>query len=105
LHETSREHDPATGEIEVFDDPDGRGPYGIAATPAGDIWYASLACFSAPAVCSWTSTDRFVPCSLKGWLHRLHRISSMLSEAIAHQFRSRSMPFRTHSVSFDTPEP
>ena len=35
--------DPAEGEIEVFDDPDGRGPYGITATPAGDIWYASLA--------------------------------------------------------------
>lgn len=35
--------DPATGEIAVFDDPDGRGPYGIAATPAGDVWYASLA--------------------------------------------------------------
>jgi virginiamycin B lyase len=35
--------DPETGEIAVFDDPDGRGPYGIAATPGGDIWYASLA--------------------------------------------------------------
>jgi virginiamycin B lyase len=35
--------DPTTGEVAVFDDPDGRGPYGIAATPGGDIWYASLA--------------------------------------------------------------
>jgi virginiamycin B lyase len=35
--------DPTSGEMAVFDDPDGRGPYGIAATPAGDIWYASLA--------------------------------------------------------------
>ncbi|HSL32347.1 MAG TPA: hypothetical protein VK871_01785 [Candidatus Limnocylindrales bacterium] len=35
--------DPVTGEIDVFDAPDGRGPYGIAATPAGDVWYASLA--------------------------------------------------------------
>jgi virginiamycin B lyase len=35
--------DPATGTIVVFDDPEGRGPYGIASTPAGDIWYASLA--------------------------------------------------------------
>jgi virginiamycin B lyase len=34
---------PATGEISVFDDPEGRGPYGIAATPGGEIWYASLA--------------------------------------------------------------
>jgi virginiamycin B lyase len=35
--------DPATGEMAVFDDPEGRGPYGITATPGGDIWYASLA--------------------------------------------------------------
>ena len=35
--------DPASGKVDVFDDPDGRGPYGIDATPAGDIWYASLA--------------------------------------------------------------
>ena len=35
--------DPATGSMEVFDDPEGRGPYGITSTPSGDIWYASLA--------------------------------------------------------------
>jgi len=35
--------EPATGDMAVFDDPDGRGPYGITATPAGEIWYASLA--------------------------------------------------------------
>lgn len=35
--------DPETGETAVFDAPRGRGPYGIAATPAGDIYYASLA--------------------------------------------------------------
>ena len=35
--------DPATGEMDVFDDPEGRGPYGITVTPGGDIWYASLA--------------------------------------------------------------
>jgi virginiamycin B lyase len=35
--------DPASGDIEVFDAPRGRGPYGITATPAGDVWYASLA--------------------------------------------------------------
>lgn len=35
--------DPESGEMAVFDDPDGRGPYGITATPAGDVWYASLA--------------------------------------------------------------
>ena len=35
--------DPSTGRIDVFDDPAGRGPYGITSTPAGDVWYASLA--------------------------------------------------------------
>ena len=35
--------DPGTGAMVVFDDPEGRGPYGIATTPAGDVWYSSLA--------------------------------------------------------------
>ena len=35
--------DPNGGQVEVFTAPGGRGPYGIAATPAGDIFYASLA--------------------------------------------------------------
>ena len=35
--------DPKTGRIEVFDAPRGRGPYGIAATPGGEVYYASLA--------------------------------------------------------------
>lgn len=35
--------DPATGDMRAWRDPDGRGPYGIAATPDGQIWYVSLA--------------------------------------------------------------
>jgi virginiamycin B lyase len=35
--------DPRTGRMRVFDAPRGRGPYGISVTPAGEIWYASLA--------------------------------------------------------------
>ena len=35
--------DPGTGEMEVFDAPRGRGPYGITATPNGAVYYASLA--------------------------------------------------------------
>jgi len=35
--------DPATGDIEVFDAPEGRGPYGITTTPEGAVYYASLA--------------------------------------------------------------
>jgi virginiamycin B lyase len=35
--------DPQTDDIQVWDAPRGRGPYGIAATPAGDIWFVSLA--------------------------------------------------------------
>jgi virginiamycin B lyase len=34
---------PRTGEVIVKDAPRGRGPYGICATPAGEIWWASLA--------------------------------------------------------------
>ena len=35
--------DPAEGKVQVFEAPRGRGPYGIDATPSGDVWYASLA--------------------------------------------------------------
>ena len=35
--------DPQNGRMQVFEAPRGRGPYGIAATPQGDIYYASLA--------------------------------------------------------------
>ncbi len=35
--------DPSTAELQVFEAPRGRGPYGITATPGGDVYYASLA--------------------------------------------------------------
>jgi virginiamycin B lyase len=35
--------DPATGAIEVFPAPRGQGPYGITATPDGEIFFSSLA--------------------------------------------------------------
>jgi virginiamycin B lyase len=35
--------DPKSGQMDVFDAPRGRGPYGITMTPAGEVWYASLA--------------------------------------------------------------
>jgi virginiamycin B lyase len=35
--------DPKTGEMKVWDAPRGRGPYGIATTPDGAVYYASLA--------------------------------------------------------------
>jgi virginiamycin B lyase len=35
--------DPATGQLEVFDAPRSRGPYGITTTPDGTVYYASLA--------------------------------------------------------------
>jgi virginiamycin B lyase len=34
---------PATNDIRVWKAPRGRGPYGIATTPGGDVYYASLA--------------------------------------------------------------
>jgi virginiamycin B lyase len=35
--------DTGSGEMTVYDAPQGRGPYGITATPDGDVYYASLA--------------------------------------------------------------
>jgi virginiamycin B lyase len=35
--------DPASGRTDAWKAPRGRGPYGIAATPSGEVWYASLA--------------------------------------------------------------
>jgi len=35
--------DPASGQLEVFASPGGRGPYGIATAPDGTVYYASLA--------------------------------------------------------------
>jgi virginiamycin B lyase len=35
--------EPKSGNMTVFKAPKGVGPYGITATPKGDIWYASLA--------------------------------------------------------------
>jgi virginiamycin B lyase len=35
--------DPKAGRVEVFDAPRGPGPYGIAVTPGGAVYYASLA--------------------------------------------------------------
>ena len=34
---------PESGDMKVWKAPQGRGPYGIATTPAGDVYYASLA--------------------------------------------------------------
>jgi virginiamycin B lyase len=34
---------PDSGHVEVFDAPNGRGPYGITVTPDGAVYYASLA--------------------------------------------------------------
>jgi virginiamycin B lyase len=35
--------DPATGKVDAWKAPKGRGPYGIATAPNGDVWYVSLA--------------------------------------------------------------
>jgi virginiamycin B lyase len=35
--------DPGTGDMDVYDAPRGRGPYGITTTPSGEVYYASLA--------------------------------------------------------------
>jgi virginiamycin B lyase len=52
--------DPTTGDMRLFDDPNGRGPYGIDATPDGDVWYASLAGSHLGAVDGATGAVRVV---------------------------------------------
>ena len=34
--------DPASGKVDAWKAPKGYGPYGVATTPAGEVWYASL---------------------------------------------------------------
>ncbi|MFW2383873.1 MAG: lyase [Acidimicrobiales bacterium] len=53
--------DPSVGEVEVFDAPRGRGPYGIAATPDGDIYFASLAGSYVGAVSPDGAVDELDP--------------------------------------------
>jgi virginiamycin B lyase len=47
------------GEIKVWKAPGGPGPYGIAATPDGDIYYASLA---GNHIANAADAGRSVPC-------------------------------------------
>jgi virginiamycin B lyase len=35
--------EPASGKVDIWKAPKGSGPYGMTATPAGEVWYASLA--------------------------------------------------------------
>src|SRR5262245_24963475 len=35
--------DPRSGKVDAWKSPKGFGPYGMATTPAGEVWYASLA--------------------------------------------------------------
>jgi virginiamycin B lyase len=35
--------EPASGKMDIWKAPKGSGPYGVTATPAGEVWYASLA--------------------------------------------------------------
>lgn len=35
--------DPVSGKVDAWKSPKGTGPYGMTATPAGEVWYASLA--------------------------------------------------------------
>ena len=41
--------DPASGKVEAWKAPKGYGPYGIATTPSGEVWYASLAAITSRA--------------------------------------------------------
>ena len=57
---------PKTGQVQVWDAPKGRGPYGICATPAGDIWYCSLAGSFIAQIDLKTGASRVVEPPTKG---------------------------------------
>jgi virginiamycin B lyase len=52
--------DPRTGRMRVFDAPGGAGPYGIATTADGEVWYASLAGSHVARVDTRTGRARIV---------------------------------------------
>jgi virginiamycin B lyase len=52
--------DPRSGRMRVFDAPRGPGPYGIATTRAGTVWYASLAGSHVARIDSRTGRARIV---------------------------------------------
>ncbi|MEZ5830537.1 MAG: hypothetical protein R3D05_05120 [Dongiaceae bacterium] len=52
--------DPATGEVAVHKDPEGRGPYGITATRDGTVYYASLAGSHIARIDADTSTATII---------------------------------------------
>ena len=55
-----------TGAVTVMESPKGRGPYGICATPRGDIWYCSLAGSFIAQIDLKTGTSRVVEPPTKG---------------------------------------
>ena len=52
--------DPETEKMQVWDAPRGAGPYGIAATPQGTVWYVSLAGNYLAEIDRVTGTPRIV---------------------------------------------
>jgi virginiamycin B lyase len=55
-----------TGKVSVWDSPRGRGPYGICATPSGDIWWCSLAGSFIARIDRRTGASRVVEPPTKG---------------------------------------
>ena len=52
--------DPKTEKMQVWDAPRGYGPYGIALTPQGTVWYVSLACNYLAQIDLASGTPRIV---------------------------------------------
>jgi virginiamycin B lyase len=51
---------PASGKVEAWEAPRGYGPYGIACTPKGSVWYVSLAGSYLAEIDTATGTPRIV---------------------------------------------
>ena len=72
--------DPASGAMEVFDAPEGRGPYGITATPDGVIYMprspAAMSPRSTPRPARRACSSRRRPIKAQGGCGRIRRATS-----------------------------
>lgn len=110
--------DPATRQIEVWPAPLGRGPYGIAATPDGRIWYASLAASHIASIDPATGVATLIQPPTEGqgarriwsdsrgrlWVSEWHSGQVSRYDPAEHRWQSWPLPGsspRTYSVYVD----
>ena len=99
--------DPASGRVDAWKAPKGYGPYGIASTPAGEVWYASLAGDHIARIDTATGAATVVdpprPASARAASGRTPRASC--GSACGTRARSAAtIRFRTHGTPIPLPK-